>query len=386
MPKNLGLTPPMGWNSWNTFTWNINEELVMQAADEMVATGLKDCGYEYIVIDDCWSKKERDENGRLVADPEKFPHGMKYLADYIHSKGLKFGMYSCSGTHTCAAYPASFEHEFVDANTFAEWGVDFLKYDYCFKPKGIPGELLYKRMGMALRNCGRDILFSACNWGQDDVYSWIKETGAQMFRSTGDIQDSWKSIVNLAQSQFGRQSQQGVYCWNDIDMLVVGMHGGSNNDFIGDGGFGCTDTEYKSHFSLWAIMNSPLMIGCDIRNMTDATKEILMNKDVIAINQDPEGRGAYVLDSSGWDNGQVKILIKPLENGDYAIGMFNFGDKFGSRASFPFWDMGLPSAAGYGFEMYDCWKHEVIGTFAERFTADVESHDCLIMRAKLVKL
>lgn len=385
MPKNLGKTPPMGWNSWNTFTWNINEDLIKGVADAMVESGLKDCGYEYVVIDDCWSMKHRDENGRLAADPEKFPNGIKALSDYIHSKGLKFGMYSCAGTHTCAEYPASFEHEFLDAKTFAEWGVDFLKYDYCFKPSNVPGELLYKRMAMALRNCGRDILFSACNWGSDNVHSWIQETGAQMFRSTGDIQDNWNSIVNIAKSQFGKQSQQGVYCWNDIDMLVVGMHGGSNNEFIGSGGMGCTDVEYKTHFSLWSIMNSPLMIGCDIRNMTDVTKEILTNKDVIAINQDPEGRGAYVLDASGWQGVGVKVLVKALENGDYAIGMFNFGDR-PAQGNIAFWDMGLPAASGYGFEMYDCWEHKTIGRFMERYSAGIKPHDCIVLRAKLVKM
>lgn len=385
MPKNLGQTPPMGWNSWNTFTSAINEELIKQAADAMVESGLKDCGYEYIVIDDCWSLRQRDENGRLVADPEKFPNGMKAVADYVHSKGLKFGMYSCAGTHTCAGFPSSFEHEFEDAATFAEWGVDFLKYDYCFKPDGIPGHLLYKRMAMALRNCGRDILFSACSWGADNTHDWIRETGAQMFRSTGDIQDTWKSIVNLATSQFGKQSQQGVYCWNDIDMLVVGMHGGSNNGFIGDGGMGCTDIEYKSHFSMWAIMNSPLMIGCDIRNMTDETLKILSNKDVIAINQDPEGRAAYVLDSSGWAGIGVKIIIKALENGDYAIGLFNLADHR-AQGTFAFWDMGLPTSSGYGLEMYDCWEHKNEGVFTERYTVDIDAHDCKVLRAKVVKV
>ena len=152
--KYLAMTPPMGWNSWNTFTWNINEDLVCGAADALCASGLKDKGYEYVVIDDCWSLKQRDENGRLVPDPEKFPHGMKAVADYVHSKGLKFGMYSCCGTHTCAGYPGSFEHEFVDAETFASWGVDYLKYDNCYKPKHMDGEVLYKRMSLALRNCG----------------------------------------------------------------------------------------------------------------------------------------------------------------------------------------------------------------------------------------
>ena len=182
-------TPAMGWNSWNTFAQEINEKLVLEAADALVENGLKDAGYEYIVIDDCWSLHERDKNGRLVADPEKFPHGMRYVADYIHKKGLKFGMYSCAGVVTCAGYPASYEHEFIDAATFAEWGVDFLKYDYCFHSTGTPGHLLYKRMGIALANCGRDILFSACSWGADDTRVWIKETGANSWRSTGDIFD-----------------------------------------------------------------------------------------------------------------------------------------------------------------------------------------------------
>ena len=161
----LGLKPPMGWNSWNTFTWDISDELIRGIADKFITEGYKDAGYEYIVIDDCWSLKERDGKGRLVADPVKFPDGIKALADYIHSKGLKLGIYSCAGTHTCAGHPGSFEHEFADAEQFAEWGADFLKYDYCFKPRNMSGELLYKRMGMALKNCGRDILFSACNWG-----------------------------------------------------------------------------------------------------------------------------------------------------------------------------------------------------------------------------
>ena len=166
----MKLTPPMGWNSWNTFGEHINEQLIFQTADAMVEKGLPQKGYEYLVIDDCWSLKERDGQGRLVADPEKFPHGMKAVADYVHSKGLKFGMYSCAGNLTCAGYPGSFEHEFIDAETFAEWGVDFLKYDYCYHSPIIPGKYLYRRMGLALENCGRDILFSACSWGVDETH------------------------------------------------------------------------------------------------------------------------------------------------------------------------------------------------------------------------
>lgn len=397
--KFLGLTPPMGWNSWNTFTWEINDKLIKEAADAM-ASELKDAGYEYIVIDDCWSEKQRDKNGRLVPDHWKFPDGIKPVADYVHSKGLKFGMYSCAGTHTCGGHPGSFEHEFDDAETFAEWGVDYLKYDYCYKPDHIPGEILYKRMSAALRNCGRDIMFSACNWGNDDVYKWIRESGAHLFRSTGDIQDNWESIKRLALSQIGNECYGGNFCHNDIDMLVVGMHGGSNNEWINsteagvnviaDSGEtapklgGCTDEEYRTHFSLWAIMNSPLMIGCDIRHMTPATREILTNKDVIAINQDIECRGPYCIKQ--WNNpDNVFSLVKPLSNGDYAIGMFNFGDRAGEM-SLQFWDIGLTTASGRGLSVYDCWKHEELGTFTERFCTTVEPHGCKVLRAKVVKV
>ena len=396
----LAQLPPMGWNSWNTFGWQINEKLIFEMADLMASQGYREAGYEYLVIDDCWSLRERGKDGRIVPDPEKFPNGMKAVADYVHSKGLKFGMYSCAGTHTCGGHPGSFEHEFDDADTFAEWGVDYLKYDYCYKPDHIPGEVLYKRMSMALRNCGRDIMFSACNWGNDNVYKWIRESGAHLFRSTGDIQDNWESIKRLALSQIGSECYGGNFCHNDIDMLVVGMHGGSNNEWINsteqgvnviaDSGEtmpklgGCTDEEYRTHFSLWAIMNPPLMIGCDIRRMTPATKEILTNKDVIAINQDIECRGPYCIKQ--WNNpDNVFSLVKPLANGDYAIGMFNFGDRAGEM-SLQFWDIGLPAASGRGLSVYDCWKHEELGTFTERFVTTVEPHGCAVLRAKVVKV
>lgn len=379
--KYLGMTPPMGWNSWNTFTWNINEDLIKESADAMVSSGLKDAGYEYIVIDDCWSLKQRDENGYLVPDPEKFPHGMKAVADYVHSKGLKFGMYSCDGTHTCAGYPGSFEHEFQDAATFASWGVDYLKYDNCYKPKRIDGELLYKRMSLALRNCGRDIMFSACNWGSEDVHKWIQATGAHLFRTTGDIQDSWESIKELAQSQLDKMPFSGPFCHNDIDMLVVGMHGSSNSEWIGNLG-SCTDEEYRTHFSLWVMMNSPLMIGCDIRNMSDATKEILTNRDILAINQDIECRGPSVISRYG---NEVFTLVKPLSNGDLAIGFFNLCDT-GSELPLEFWDLGLPTASGMGFEMVNCWTGENEGVFTERYISYLDSHGCKVLRAKLVKV
>ena len=381
--KYLAMTPPMGWNSWNTFTWNINEDLVCGAADALCASGLKDKGYEYVVIDDCWSLKQRDENGRLVPDPEKFPHGMKAVADYVHSKGLKFGMYSCCGTHTCAGYPGSFEHEFVDAETFASWGVDYLKYDNCYKPKHMDGEVLYKRMSLALRNCGRDIVLSACNWGNEDVHSWIRSSGAQLFRSTGDIQDNWESIKNLFLSQLDKTAFSGPYCHNDIDMLIVGMHGSSNNEFIGNIG-SCSDLEYRSHFALWAIMGSPLMIGCDVRNMTDVTLETLGNEDLIRINQDIECRAPYCIRQ--WNNPEnVMALVKPLSDGSLAICFVNFGDKK-SEMSLQFWDMGISYAENIGLSFYNCYTKQDEGKFAERYVAQVEPHDTMVFIAKPVKL
>ncbi|WP_068786295.1 glycoside hydrolase family 27 protein [Paenibacillus phocaensis] len=381
----LGLVPPMGWNSWNTFTWDINEQLIRDVADRFVEEGYKEAGYEYIVIDDCWSLKERDAEGRLVPDPEKFPSGMKALADYIHGKGLKFGMYSCVGTHTCAGFPGSFEHEFQDAEQLAEWGVDFLKYDYCFKPRNISGELLYKRMSLALRNCGRNILFSACNWGEDGVYKWARESGAHMYRSTGDIQDSWDSIKKLALSQLDMQCYTSSFCHNDLDMLVVGMHGSSNNDFIGRIG-GCSDIEYKTHFALWCMMGSPLMIGCDIRSANPATKDILLNPHLIAINQDTESRGAYRIkpEPQWFHTDEVFMLVKVLTDGDVAIGFFNLSD--GQREiSLQFWDLGLPHASAYSLSLKDCWTNEELGVYTERFAPTVPAHDCLVVRAKLVR-
>lgn len=383
--KMLGLTPPMGWNSWNTFTWDINEDLVKEVADVFVSEGYKDAGYEYIVIDDCWALRERDENGNLVPDPEKFPSGMRALADYIHSKGLKFGMYSCAGTHTCAGFPGSFEHEFQDAKQFAEWGVDYLKYDYCFKPRNMSGELLYKRMSLALKNSGRDILFSACNWGYDDVYSWIRESGPHMYRSTGDIQDSWESIKNIALSQLDKTPYTGSFCHNDMDMLVVGMYGGSNSGWIANKVGGCTDNEYKTHFALWCIMGSPLMIGCDVRKANDITKRILLNKDLIAINQDVEGRGAYRIkpEPNWFHTDEVFMLVKVLSDGDLAIGFFNLSD---SQREVPllFWDLGLPNASGVQLSLYDCWEQKELGVFKERFAPVVPARDCVVVRAKLI--
>lgn len=368
--------PPMGWNSWNTFGNDISEELLMQTADAIVSTGLKDCGYEYVVIDDCWALMERDKDGKLVADPAKFPHGMKYLADYIHSKGLKFGMYSCAGTKTCAGYPSSFDHEFVDAQTFADFGVDYLKYDFCYKPAYVNGPLLYHRMGIALKATGRDILFSACNWGSDNVGQWIRSTGAHMYRSTGDINDSPTSFRDIAMSQLPLLGYSAPGCFNDIDMLICGMYGKGNVAFGG-----CNDEEYKMHFALWCMMASPLMIGCDVRNMTKETHELLCNKALIEINQDPEVRPAFPI---GGNISNDLALFRHMADNAYTLAIFNFNEH-DIRKSIELYDIGISNHTGYGLELEEIFTGEKL-TVRENFFANLKSHTCKVYKAKVVKL
>ncbi|MDO4617544.1 MAG: glycoside hydrolase family 27 protein [Lachnospiraceae bacterium] len=370
-------TPPMGWNSWNTFYDKINESLIRETADAIVESGLKDAGYEYLIIDDCWSMKERDAQGNLVPDPEKFPGGIKAAADYVHEKGLKFGIYSCCGTRTCAGYPGSFEHEFQDAAQFAEWGVDYLKYDNCSRPRSQGTEMLYRRMSMALRSTGRDIVLAACQWGTENVHRWIRSTGAHTFRSTVDIQDSWNSIETIVSSQLELQAFGSADCFNDMDMLVVGMNGGGFNPETKMGG--CTEAEYQTHFALWAMMNSPLIIGCDVRELSKEAGNILMNADLIAINQDSECRSAYQVDV--YESPDSFILVKPLSNNEYAVGYFNFGDSK-ANVTLNFWDMGLSSAAGYGMDVYDCLDHQSIGIKREYMTVQIPAHGCRIVRMK----
>ncbi len=391
-------TPPLGWNTWNTFGANINEQLILESADAMVESGLLEAGYNYLVIDDIWHLKERGADGRMVPDPEKFPHGMKYVADYVHSKGLKFGMYSCAGYLTCAGYPASYDYEWLDAQTFAEWGVDFLKYDFCFHPATVRPDTLYKRMALALANCGREILLSACSWGSENTKQWIKETGAGMWRSTGDINDSWESIKMLAQSQLKVQEYNGKGCFNDMDMLVVGMNGRGNVGFKG-----CSTEEYRTHFSLWALLNSPLMIGCDIRDMDEDTKSILLNRNVIAVNQDALGSQPFFANNHIWQvNDSRKSAVEPhfvsypldtpivakyLDNGDIALGFFNFTDAEANRWQLTLTadNLGLPLNCGKTFEATDLWTGETLrasnGTLAIHSLAP---HACRLFRVKIV--
>ena len=366
----------MGWNSWNTFGADINEQLIFDTADKMVETGLSALGYEYLVIDDCWALKERDENGRLVADPQKFPHGMKAVADYVHSKGLKFGMYSCAGYLTCAAYPGSFEYEFIDAKTFAEWGVDFLKYDYCYHSSVIHGKYLYRRMGLALKNCGRDILFSACTWGADNTAEWIRETSANMWRSTGDVFENWETIKSIIEQQEAILPYGGAGSFNDMDMLVVGMYGKGNVGLQG-----LNDTQYKTHFSIWALLGSPLMIGCDVRNMNKETFDILSNKELIKINQDADCRQVFKL--SPYSGSNIKAYARNLENGDIAVGFFNLTDKK-VTVKFLLDELGLPVSTGKTLEMHEVWNGETVTVKNGTLIKNIEAFDSLVYRCRVV--
>ena len=378
----LAKTPPMGWNSWNTFGENISEALIRETADAMVETGLRDAGYEYLVIDDCWSLRERDENGSLVADPKKFPNGMKAVADYVHSKGLKFGMYSCCGVKTCAGYPGSWGHEFDDAKFFADVGIDFLKYDNCYHPS-MPSHLSYNRMALALKAQKKEILFSACNWGNAQVETWARSCGVDMYRSTGDIFDSFESVRKLSESQKDKLAYSSAGCFNDIDMLIVGMRGKGNVG--GEQGYvGCTDGQYRYHFALWCMMMSPLMIGCDIRNMDEETAKLLKNQGLIAINQDPDTRPPlFVRENTG--NREAILTFRHLSDNRFAFGFFN---PYETDKTFmiPYYEIGLDPLCGYGFDITDVFTGEALGVKKEYVEARVPAGDCRVFTGKIVKV
>ena len=377
----LAMTPPMGYNTWNTFGTNISAQLIKETADAMVDEGLLDAGYQYLVIDDCWSERQRDPvTDKIVPDRNKFPLGMNDVSDYVHAKGLKFGMYSCAGVRTCADYPGSFDHEFLDAETFAEYGCDFLKYDFCFKPETVDGPLLYKRMGMALKSCGREILFSACNWGSDNVGTWIRSAGAHMYRSTGDIFDNFNSAKDIAMSQVQNYCYSAPGCFNDMDMLTVGMYGKGN---VGNEN-AQSDVEYQTQFALWCLFGSPLMIGCDVRNMTPATKAILTNRELIALDQDPECRGVINVTTHPWSQ-DLKVFFRHLSDGEYAIGFFNFGANE-ARVPFYTFNAGLVAGCGRAFVMRDLLTGEEVGPIKDYHNPLVPSHGCKIYRAKVVRI
>lgn len=354
----------MGWNSWNKFGCDVSEDLIRQTADAVVATGMKDAGYSFVVIDDCW-QVSRDKDGNIIPDAKRFPSGMKALSDYVHSKGLRFGIYSDAGTGTCQNRPGSRGYEFQDARQYAAWGVDYLKYDWC-NHSTQDSQASYSIMSDALKNSGRPIVFSLCEWGSTKPWLWAKDVG-NLWRTTGDIVDKWDrdgkedflGVVNILDLQNGLETYAGPGHWNDPDMLEVG-NGGMNN------------TEYQAHFSLWCILAAPLMAGNDLRNMTPEIRDILTNKEVIAVDQDPLGmQGRRVR-----KDGDLEVWAKQLKDGSRAVALLNRG-KSDAQISVNWPDLGYPEHLQAAIR--DLWRHENVGKFAGSYSAKVPSHGVVML-------
>jgi alpha-galactosidase len=345
----------MGWNSWNHFNCHIEEKLIRETADAMVSTGLAALGYNYINLDDCWAELNRDSQGNLVPKSSTFPSGIKALADYVHSKGLKLGIYSDAGTQTCSkTMPGSLGHEEQDAKTFASWGVDYLKYDNCFNTGTSPKER-YPVMSKALLNSGRPIFFSLCEWGQEDPSTWAPRIG-NSWRTTGDIKDNWASMISRADENDKWASYAGPGGWNDPDMLEVGNGG-------------MTTEEYRAHFSIWALAKAPLLIGCDIRAMDNVTLSLLDNKEVIAVNQDKLGTQGKKVKAQG----NLEVWAGPLSGNRIALVLWN---RSSSKALITaYWsDIGLNQTTVVNAN--DLWTHSVKSSVKGQLSADIDSHAC----------
>ncbi len=362
--ENLAPTPPMGWNSWNTFAVSINEQLFKETVDIIVASGLKEAGYNYVVVDDGWEAMARDEGGNLVPDPVKFPSGMKALADYVHAKGLKFGIHNCAGKTTCNGFPGGRGHEFQDARLYASWGVDFLKYDWCDHGTADAREI-YSTMRDALFAAKRPVLFSLCEWGNNKPWEWAKSVG-HIWRTTGDVRDcfncqgeydlGWKFILD---SQVGLERYAGPDGWNDPDMLEVGNPGLS----LG---------ESRAQFSLWCMLAAPLMAGNDLRKMTPEVLAILTNKEAIAIDQDALGKqGSRFMEHPG-----KNIWVKELAHGDWAVCYLNTGTE---RMTLPVnWEH-FTMMKGR-FSIKDIWQKKVLGETDKHYEFALESHEAILLR------
>jgi alpha-galactosidase len=376
--EGLALTPPMGWNSWNRFQCNVDEQMIREIADAMAASGMKDAGYQYVVIDDCWHDK-RDSLGFIHPDPQRFPSGMKALAEYIHAKGLKFGIYSCAGIKTCAGRPASRGHEYQDALTYARWGVDYLKYDWC-NTAGLNAVGAYTTMRDALFASGRPVVFSICEWGDNQPWTWAKDVG-HLWRISGDITScfdcevnhgSWSSwgIMRIAEMHRDIRKYAGPGHWNDPDMLEVGN--------------GMSVSEDRTHFTLWCILAAPLIAGNDLRAMSKETLEILTNREVIAIDQDSLGVQGFRYN----DNlDGLEVWVKPLKNGDWAVCFLNRSSN-AREANFD-WSKNVISddisnttlnANEMTYSVRDLWVKKNLGSTRENLSAQVPSKDVLMLR------
>ena len=358
----MARTPPMGWNSWNKFRNQVSDKMIREIADAMVSSGMRDAGYIYVNIDDTWEAAQRDAKGNITTN-NKFPD-MKALADYVHSKGLKLGIYSSPGPRTCAGYLGSYQHEEQDAKTYAAWGIDYLKYDWCSASQVYDNTqatmvAAYFKMGNALLHSGRTIVYSLCQYGNLDVGEWGAKVGGNLWRTTGDISDRWPSMENIGfKLQPGREKYAGPGHWNDPDMLE-----------IGNGGM--TDTEYQAHMSLWSILAAPLLAGNDIRDMRPEIAAILMNKEVVAVDQDKLGKqGARVS-----QDGSVEVWSKPLADGGLVVALFNRGDA-AARVTAKWSDLGLKGS----HKLRDLWKHEDLGAVSGEYSAEVPSHGVVMVK------
>ncbi|MGB2867747.1 MAG: glycoside hydrolase family 27 protein [Bacteroidota bacterium] len=378
----LALTPPMGWNSWNAFGKNVSEQVIRETADAMVSSGLKDAGYQYVVIDDIWQGGRDSITGRLYPDAQRFPSGIKALADYVHGKGLKFGIYSDAGTQTCGRKPGSFGFEEIDAQTFADWGADFLKEDYCFCDNygSTDGDYKravtrYKKMGDALKATGRPIVFSICEWGDRSPWQWGREVGGHMWRIGSDVYDIWDSprsdtdpvgILAAIDAEVDLRRFAGPGGWNDPDMLIIGLKNKGNIK-----GGGCNDTEYRTQMSMWCVMAAPLMMGCDIRSMDQVTKSILLNKEIIAIDQDSLGKQGYRV----FRNDGLDAWKKPLSGKRVAIALLNRNST--TRTMKASWQS-LELNPGTPYRVRDVWKHTSLGQADSTLSTDLQPHDCKV--------
>ncbi|MEV0999305.1 NPCBM/NEW2 domain-containing protein [Nonomuraea sp. NPDC050202] len=362
-PPALAATPPMGFNNWNAFGCDVDETLIKETADVLVSSGLKDAGYQYVNIDDCWSLRERGPDGRLVPDPAKFPNGIEGVADYVHGKGLKLGIYGDAGTKTCAGYPGSLGHEELDARTWADWGVDYLKYDNCNNQSDGSQEDYVRRytaMRQALDKTGRAIVYSICEWGTSQPWTWAKGIG-HLWRTTGDISDNWAALRSIIRQNAPLAPYAGPGHWNDPDMLE-----------IGNGGM--TATEYRTHMSMWAMMAAPLIIGTDLRTASAETLSILGNRELIAIDQDRLGvQGAVVSDENG-----LMVLDKPLANGDRAIALYNSTDTL-ATVSVATGETGLRPAGAY--RLTDVWTGATTQV-RSTISAAVPAHGTVVYRVR----
>jgi alpha-galactosidase len=352
----LALTPPMGWNDWNTFGCNVNAQLVEQTADTIVSSGLQAAGYQYVNIDDCWMASARSSSGHLVPDPVKFPGGITAVANYVHGKGLKLGIYESAGTATCAGYPGSLNHERTDAADFAAWGVDYLKYDNC-NNLGVDYRTRYNAMRDALLATGRPIVYSLCEWGLESVWTWGAGTG-NLWRTTGDIQPNYASMLSIFHQNVGLYPYASKGAWNDPDMLEIGN--------------GMSYQEDRAEFSLWSAMAAPLLAGSDLRNATPQTMGVYRNTAVIAVDQDAQGvQGRQIASSSGRD-----VLTKPLANGDVAVVLFN-ENAAAATITTSASAAGAPSASSY--RLTNLWSN-VLTTTSGSISATVPGHGVVMYR------